>query len=162
MSERVKALEKLPSLVEDVMSSPVITIDGEMSIREGVQIMRDRKIGCLIVTLQGRPEGIVTERDILEKVVAQDRDINKTKMREVMSTPLITVHREMGILEAMRLMRRQNIRRLVVMEGSALVGIVTERDIIRGVALASLASFSTLLRRGDLPEGESKGLETPF
>lgn len=144
-------MEKLPSLVEDIMSSPVITIDGEASVREGAQLMRDRKIGSLIVTIQGEPEGIVTERDILERVVAQNRDVNTTRMREVMSTPLITVHRKMGILEAMRVMRRQNIRRLVVMENHTLYGIVTERDIIRGVTIASLASFTTLLRR-ELPE----------
>jgi signal-transduction protein with cAMP-binding, CBS, and nucleotidyltransferase domain len=148
---KVKALEKLPSLVEDVMSSPVITIDGESTIKEGAQLMRDRRIGCLIVTIRGEPEGIVTERDILERVVAQNRDINTTKMREVMSTPLITVHRKMGLLDAMRLMRRKNIRRLVVMENHSLLGIVTERDIIRGVTIASLASFTTLLRREELP-----------
>lgn len=145
-------MERLPSLVEDVMSSPVITIDGEASIREGAQLMRDRKIGCLIVTIHERPEGILTERDILERVVAQNRDINNTRVREVMSTPLITVHRRMGILEAMRIMRRRNIRRLVVMENHTLLGIVTERDIIRGVTIASLTSFTTLLRREELPE----------
>ncbi|MBS7653073.1 MAG: CBS domain-containing protein [Candidatus Bathyarchaeia archaeon] len=145
-----KALERLPSLVEDVMSSPVITIDGEASIREGAQLMRDRKIGCLIVTIHERPEGILTERDILERVVAQNRDINNTRVREVMSAPLITVHRRMGILEAMRIMRRRNIRRLVVMENHTLLGIVTERDIIRGVTIASLTSFTTLLRREEL------------
>ncbi len=147
----VKALERLPSLVEDIMSSPVITIDGESSIREGAQLMRDRRIGCLIVTIQGKPVGIVTERDILERVVAQNRDVNITKMREVMSTPLLTVHRKMEILEAMRMMRRHNIRRLVVMENHTLRGIVTERDIIRGVTIASLTSFKTLLRREELP-----------
>lgn len=145
-------MEKLPSLVEDVMSSPVITIDGEASIREGAQLMRDRRIGCLIVTIQERPVGIVTERDILERVVAQNRDVNTTKMKEVMSTPLITVHRKMGILEAMRVMRGRNIRRLIVMEDNTLLGIVTERDIIRGVTIASLASFSTLLRGRELKE----------
>ncbi|MEM2997163.1 MAG: CBS domain-containing protein [Candidatus Bathyarchaeia archaeon] len=143
-------MERLPSLVEDVMSSPVITIDGEASIREGAQLMRDRKIGCLIVTIHERPEGILTERDILERVVAQNRDINNTRVREVMSAPLITVHRRMGILEAMRIMRRRNIRRLVVMENHTLLGIVTERDIIRGVTIASLTSFTTLLRREEL------------
>lgn len=147
-------MEKLPSLVEDVMSSPVITIDGESSIREGAQLMRDRGIGCVIVTVQERAEGIVTERDILERVVAQNRDINTTRMREVMSAPLITVHRKMGILEAMRIMRRQNIRRLVVMDNHTLLGIVTERDIIRGLAIASLTSFTTILRREELPEEE--------
>jgi len=140
-------LEKIPSVVADIMSSPVVTIDGEANVRDAALLMTDRWIGSIIITERGQPVGIVTERDMLERVVSQCRDPCNTRMREIMSTPLITIPREMGILEAMKKMIEHNISRLVVMKGDALLGIVSERDVVRAVSLASLTSFSSLLRR---------------
>ena len=140
-------MERFPSVVADIMSSPVITIDGEANVRDAALLMTDRHIGSIIVTVRGQPVGIVTERDMLERVVSLCRDPCETKMREIMSTPLITVPKETGILEAMRKMREHGIGRLVVMDGGALLGILSERDIIRAVSIASLTSFSTLLRK---------------
>lgn len=140
-------MEKFPSVVADIMSSPVVTIDGEANVRDAVLLMTDRRIGSIIVTARGKPVGIVTERDILERVVSPCRDPCETRMKEVMSTPLITVPRETEILESMRKMREHDIGRLVVMDDGALLGILSEKDIIRAVSIASLASFSTLLRK---------------
>jgi len=140
-------LEKFPSIVADIMSSPVITIDGEANVRDAALLMTDKRIGSILITERGQPVGIVTERDILARVVALCRDVCVTKMREIMSTPLITVPKNTGILEAMRKMREHGISRLVIMEGNSLIGIVSERDIIRAVTFASLTSFSTLLRK---------------
>ena len=140
-------MEKFPSVVADIMSSPVVTIDGEKVVRDAALLMAERRIGSIIVMERGQPVGIVTERDMLERVVSQCRDPCNTRMREIMSTPLITIPREMGILEAMKKMIEHNISRLVVMKGDALLGIVSERDVVRAVSLASLTSFSSLLRR---------------
>lgn len=140
-------MEKFPSVVADIMSSPVITVEGEANARDAAILMTDRRIGSIIVTERGRPVGIVTERDLLERVVSPCRDPCETRMKEIMSSPLITVPGDTNILEAMRKMREKDISRLVVMEGDRLIGIVSERDIIRAVSIASLTSFSTLLRR---------------
>ena len=140
-------MERFPSVVADIMSSPVITIDGEANVRDAALLMTDRHIGSIIITERGQPIGIVTERDMLERVVSLCRDPCETKMREIMSTPLITVPKDTGILEAMRKMRDHGIGRLVVMDGGALLGIVSGRDIIRAVSIASLTSFSILLRK---------------
>lgn len=129
------------------MSSPVITVEGEANARDAAILMTDRRIGSVIVTERGRPVGIVTERDLLERVVSPCRDPCETRMKEIMSSPLITVPGDANILEAMRKMREKDISRLVVMEGDRLLGIVSERDIIRAVSIASLTSFSTLLRK---------------
>lgn len=59
-------MAKFPSIVADIMSSPVVTIDGEASIRDAALLMTDRRIGSIIVEKQGKPIGIVTERDMLE------------------------------------------------------------------------------------------------
>jgi CBS domain-containing protein len=141
-------LEKFPSIVADIMSSPAITIDGESNVRDAALLMTDRRIGSIIITERGQPKGIVTERDILERVVALCRDVCVTRMKEIMSAPLITAPPKMGILEAMRKMREHEISRLVVVEGDALLGVVSERDVIRAMNIASLTSFSILLRRG--------------
>ncbi len=138
---------KPPSIVADVMSSPVVTIDGDASVRDSSLTMIDRRIGSIIVTESGRPIGIVTERDLVERVVAPYKDPNQTKIKEIMSTPLITTTKETGILDAMRKMRDHDISRLVVMEDGALTGIISERDIIRAVTISSITSFSTLLRK---------------
>lgn len=140
-------MEKFPSVVSDIMSSPVITVEGEANARDAAILMTDRRIGSVIVTERGRPVGIVTERDLLERVVSPCRDPCETRMKEIMSSPLITVPGDANILEAMRKMREKDISRLVVMEGDRLLGIVSERDIIRAVSIASLTSFSTLLRK---------------
>ena len=140
-------MEKFPSIVSDIMSSPVITVEGEANAKDAAILMTDRRIGSVIVTERGRPVGIVTERDLLERVVSPCRDPCETRMKEIMTSPLITVPGDANILEAMRKMREKDISRLVVMEGDRLLGIVSERDIIRAVSIASLTSFSTLLRK---------------
>ncbi len=140
-------MAKFPSIVADIMSSPVVTIDGEANVRDAALLMTDRRIGSIIVEKQGKPIGIVTERDMLERVVSLCKDPCETMMKEIMSSPLITISKDVGILDAMRKMRENGITRLVVMENSALLGLVSERDIIRAVSISSLTSFSTLLRR---------------
>ncbi|MBS7620278.1 CBS domain-containing protein [Candidatus Bathyarchaeota archaeon] len=68
-------MEKFPSIVEDVMSSPIITIDSESMVRDAALIMADRHIGSIIVIERGEAVGIVTKRDMLERVVAPCRDV---------------------------------------------------------------------------------------
>ena len=140
-------MARFPSIVADIMSSPVATIDSEANVRDAALLMADRKIGSIVIERQGEPIGIVTERDMLERVVSLCRDPCETKMREIMSSPLVTISKDIGILDAMRKMRENGISRLVVMENNTLLGIVSERDIIRAVSIASLTSFSTLLRK---------------
>jgi signal-transduction protein with cAMP-binding, CBS, and nucleotidyltransferase domain len=140
-------LVKPPSIVADIMSSPVTTIDGEVSVRDSSQTMIDKQIGSIIVTEHDQPRGIVTERDLVERVVAPCRDPNQTKIKEIMSTPLITISKETGILDAMRKMRKKDISRLVVMDDGTLIGLISEKDVIRAVTISSITSFSTLLRK---------------
>jgi len=140
-------LEKLPSIVEDIMSSPVVTIDAEAFVRDAALIMTDRHFGSIIVIERGEAIGIVTKRDMVERVVAPCRDVCTTRMKEIMSSPLISISPKAGILEAMRKMREHNISRLIVKENDSLLGIITERDIIRAMNIASLTSFTTILRK---------------
>ena len=140
-------MEKFPSVVSDIMSSPVATVEGEVNIRDGALLMTDKRIGSIVITERGQPVGIVTERDMLERVVSLCRDPCETRMKDIMSSPLISTSPETNILDAMRKMRENRISRLLVMEKDKLIGIVSERDVIRAVSIASLTSFSTLLKK---------------
>jgi len=139
-------MEKYPSVVSDIMSSPVITLNGEVNIRDAALLMTDKRIGSIIVTERGKPIGIVTERDVIERIVCPCKDPCEVKMKEIMTRPVITIFKDATILDAMREMRGRNISRLVVIDGDV-EGIISESDIIRAVSIASLTSFSTLLKK---------------
>jgi len=139
-------MEKYPSIVSDIMSSPVITLNGEVNVRDAALLMTDKRIGSIVVTERGTPIGIVTERDIIERIVCPCKDPCEVKMKEIMTSPVITIFKDTTILEAMREMRGRNISRLVVIDGD-IEGIISESDVIRAVSIASLTSFSTLLKK---------------
>lgn len=77
--------------VEDVMVRDVAIIDENSTVREAADIMNKFEIGCLIAVKKGKAVGIITERDLLKRVVAEARDVNKTKVKNVMSSPLVVV-----------------------------------------------------------------------
>ena len=139
-------MEKYPSIVSDIMSSPVITLNGEVNVRDAALLMTDKRIGSIVVTERGKPIGIVTESDIIERIVCPCKDPCEVKMKEIMTSPVITIFKDTTILDAMREMRGRNISRLVVIDGD-IEGIISESDVIRAVSIASLTSFSTLLKK---------------
>lgn len=144
---------KLPSTVRSVMSKPVITVGTECSLREAAELMTKKRVGSLVVTREGTPVGVVTERDVLEKVVAKGLNATKVHMKEIMSTPLITVKSDVSIVDAIRMMQKERIRRLLVMEKGKLDGIVTQRDLPRALAFHVVISFRPLLETSEEVDG---------
>lgn len=119
-------------VVREAMTSPVITVDEDVSIVEVARVMEENKIGAVIVTRSdGQPVGIVTERDIVLRVVAKGCRPEEVRAGNVMSTPLRTVEPETSLLNAMAMMNRMNIRRLGVTYKGRLLGIISDRDILR-------------------------------
>jgi CBS domain-containing protein len=99
-----------------------------------IEVMLGKDIGAVIVLERdGHPVGIITEKDILERVVKTDRDVDMTLANEVMSEPLILVEADQATALALDLMRQNNIRRLGVLKHDLLVGIVTERRLLEGL-----------------------------
>ena len=137
---------KFPSNVGDAMSSPVITVDEETNVRDSAMLMADKGIGSLIVLGDGKPIGIVTKRDVIKRVVSECKDPCGTKIRDIMTSPVITTSKDVGILSAMRTMREHQISQLLVLDGDRMVGVISERDLIKAVSYASLASFTPLMR----------------
>ena len=121
----------MPLVVEDVMVKEVITIDEKSTVREAANIMNRFEIGCLIVTKNGKAVGILTERDLLKRVVSQAKSPRRTKVETVMSRPLIVVEPEMDLEEAARLMFKLRVKKLPVVEGGRLTGLVTLTDLAR-------------------------------
>jgi len=120
-----------PMFVKDIMNSPVITIEDNESAVEAAVLMEKHKVGCVIVTAkEERPIGIITERDLVVRVVASDLKPSDVVVKEIMSTPLITIGPDETLNEAGRMMSRLNIRRLGVMHKGELVGIVSSKDIM--------------------------------
>ena len=118
-------------LVKDVMSSPVVTTDEEASANRVAELMDKQELGCIIVTSKnGKPLGIITERDLVGRVLAKNIKPDAVKAKEVMTAPLITIEPNETISEAARRMSRLNIRRLGVVYKGQLIGILSSKDIL--------------------------------
>ena len=117
--------------VEDVMVEDVITIDANATVIEAVELMNQYEIGCLIVTRRGKAVGIVTERDLLKRVLAKFKDPKTTKVREIMSKSLIVGDPGMDVEDAAKLMFRKKIKKLPVVDQGRLLGLVTLTDLAR-------------------------------
>ena len=144
-------------LVKDVMTSPVVTIDEDDSVIKAAQLMDQHNVGCIIVTSkQGKPLGIITERDMITRVLAKNVQTGKLTAKEVMTSPLITVDPDETLSEAARRMSRLNIRRLGVMYKGNLVGIVSSKDI-----LAVTPELIELIQERARIEREAMGREVP-
>lgn len=118
-------------LVKDVMSSPVITVDETETADKVAQFMDMQQLGCIIVTVKnGRPLGIITERDLVTRVLAKNKLPSKLKAKEVMTTPLVTISPDETLSNAARQMSRLNLRRLGVVYKGDIVGIISSKDIL--------------------------------
>jgi len=117
--------------VEDVMVKEVVKIDANVTIKEAACMMNKFEIGCLIAIGNGRVSGILTERDLLKRVVAEGKDASKIRVRDVMSSPLVVAEPKMDLGEAVKLMFHMKIKKLPVVEGKRLVGLLSLTDIAR-------------------------------
>ncbi len=114
------------------MSKNVVTIDASKTVFDAAELMASCGFGCLIVVIQAFPVGIITERDIVRRVVAKRMPLD-SKVTEVMTKTLITVGPDTSLREAARVMSTNKIRRLPVLKHNKLVGIVVASDFVRNV-----------------------------
>ena len=115
--------------VSQSMRRDVVTIDENCSVMEASRRMREKNEGCAIILRKGKPVGIVTERDVTWKVAGEGLDPRKVKVKDVMSSPLVTVSPDATLIEASELMSKHKIRRLAVVSDHKLHGILTAADI---------------------------------
>jgi len=118
-------------VVKDIMSSPVVTLDEDETSNKVANIMDENDLGCVIISNKtGKPVGIITERDLVIRVLAKNLVPDAIKAKEIMTSPLVTITPEATISEAARKMSRLDIRRLGVIYKGNLVGVISSKDIL--------------------------------
>ena len=126
---RTGTLDKFLTLrVKDLRLSPAIFLSGSDTVYRASQLMKDKNVSCVFV--RSKEIGIVTERDIIKKVVAMGKDPASTHLSEVMSYPVIGVEEDEFLFDAILKMSRENIRRVAVLRDRNIVGVLEDRDII--------------------------------
>lgn len=115
--------------VSEIMTKDVIhSISPNETIEKAAERMKKVQRGCLIVVENGIPVGIITERDLVQKVIAEKMDPGKTTVSKIMSSPIVSIGPEALLSDAASIMSKNRIRRLPVVEGTELIGILTVTD----------------------------------
>jgi CBS domain-containing protein len=110
---------------------PIVPPSEPISSLSYIMIRED--IGAVVIVDEGTPVGIITEKDILERVLTPGKDSYKTLAKDVMSEPLISIDAGQPVKEALRIMKNSKIRRLAVTENGSLTGLITERRLLESI-----------------------------
>ncbi len=121
----------------------LVKLEPGVTVGEAARIMKERHVGAVLVTDGGKLAGIFTERDVLDKVVAEARDPERVKVGEIMTSNPLSVTPETTVVSAMRTMRERHMRHLPVVRDGEILGIVSVRDMIQAV-VAELADRAGL------------------
>lgn len=116
-------------LIEEVMTADVLVTAPDETVMNAAKSMKARNAGSIVVVDKGKPVGIVTEKDMLRKIVAEGLSPTGTRVRDIMSSQLITAGPEDPIKNAAKLMTQNGIRRLPIVKSGKLVGIITAADL---------------------------------
>ena len=132
-------------LVRDIMVRNVKTVRTDDTVLGAVSKMNKFRIGSVIVTNNGRPVGIITERNILQRIVEPGLDPAIVRAKDIMSSPLVTIDANAAVEEAAQIMARKRIKKLPIVEGGKVIGIVSTSDIVRS-SPTQLGILEELLR----------------
>jgi signal-transduction protein with cAMP-binding, CBS, and nucleotidyltransferase domain len=113
------------------MNKKIITLDFNKSVKDAAEMMNKTRQYEVIVTKNNKPIGIITDSDIIKKAVAKNLKPSSVKIKKFMKSPLVTAHKNETILDVSRKMKRNNIKRLPVVEDGKPVGMITLSDIAR-------------------------------
>lgn len=125
-------VEKEPMTVRNFVRTNILKIDANQSAWEAAMMMRDNDAGSVIVTVNDQPFGIVTERDIMYKIAAEDLPASKVLLKKIMSSPIISITADTSTTEAVKLMAAHHIRRLLVTENGKPIGMLSQRSLVGG------------------------------
>lgn len=137
--------------MREIMSGKPRTGTPDMTVQQAAMHMRSERIGSLVVMKDGRPVGILTERDIVNKVVAENEQATKITVGSIMSVPLIFIDPDELVSVAAKMMSQRKVRRLPVVKGGRLVGMLTENDVLSlSPSLIEITrEWSKILRTGE-------------
>lgn len=121
--------------IEKIMVKNVVTLQRDVSAYDAVKTMNKNRIGCLVVLYNDQVVGVLTERDLLERVLEKCKNPKETKVSEIMTRGVIVGRPDMELVEATRLMFEKKVKKLPIVEGDRLVGLVTLTDIARATSV---------------------------
>ena len=121
----------------------IILVDSKSKVKDAATMMVEKGIGSLIANRDGLPFGIVTERDLMEKIVAEGADPGKITVGEIMTAPLTTIDAAASIVEAARRMIEKQVKRLVVTDREKIIGIISQTDLVQ-----TMTDFQKLAKMG--------------
>ena len=130
------------TFVRDVMITNIASLDSSSMIKDAAKLMEEKNIGCIIVTQQNSPVGILTERDFVRRIASKEKPLTSS-LDEVMSSPLISIGPDETVWEAAESMKVNNIHKLPVIEESTVIGIITTTDLVE---ICSVGSDSEMRR----------------
>lgn len=113
------------------MAREVVTLDENVPVKKAAEIMAQEGVSAIITTSEGKAKGILTERDILKRIVAEDKDSKKIKIKEIMSSPLVTIEPTTSLEEAAHIMFEKKIKNLPVIHENRLIGLISLQDICK-------------------------------
>ncbi len=119
--------------LKSIARVPVPTVLLSTHVSETARIMVKQNAGAVVVVRDNEPLGIITERDLIERVLLTNKDLNEVVAQDIMTAPLLTIDSSRTIEEALEIMHKNHLRRLVVVKGEKLVGLVTERRLLLAV-----------------------------
>ena len=116
------------TLARDIMQKNVITINHDKTALDAAQILKEKEISFLVIIKDGKPSGIVSERDMVRKIAAEDKIASSTPLEEIMSRKFRWVKPDTTIEDAVQKMLNNNIRRLIVLDDDNLAGVITQTN----------------------------------
>ncbi len=121
----------------------IVSIDSKAKAKDAARLMVEKSIGSLVANRDGLPFGMITERDLVEKIVAGATDPSKVTVSEIMTAPLATIDASASLIDAARKMVEKQVKRLVVTEHDKIIGIVSQTDLVQ-----SMTDFQKLAKMG--------------
>ena len=118
---------------KNIISKKVVTFKKEAKVKDIAAKMSKANISCVIIVENKKPIGVITERDMIKKVIAVKTDPDKLMAVDIMTFPVVTVTEDVGLIAIAQLMRKQHIRRVVVTKAGELKGLITQTDIMEGM-----------------------------
>lgn len=121
--------------VSDLMTKTLVTVPVGTSTADAAKVMNERQVGSVFIEQNNRVVGIVTESDIVRKVVGENKPVHCVSVESIMSSPVISLDERRSITEAADLMQSHRTRHLGVVQSGAIIGVLSVRDLLQPVAI---------------------------